>query len=169
MRQLFERLKQYGVLINTSKCSFGQEVVNFLGYKVSAAGSKPLDSNVQAVKEFPVPKTVKELRRFLGMLNFYRRFIPDAAKFQAPLNSVLQGPKIKDSHPVNMTPDLLQSFDDCKASLSQATLLAHPDKIAIVTDASDSAIDAILQQRKGNDWQPLAFYSHKLSTTQKKV
>lgn len=171
LRHLFERLKQYGVLINTSKCVFGQEVVKFLGYEVSAAGSRPLDEKVQAVNEFPVPKTVKELRRFLGMQNFYRRFVPNAAKLQAPLNSLLQGPKIKGSHPVTFTPELLKAFEDCKTSLSEATLLAHPDysaELAIVTDASDSAIGAVLQQRKNNVWLPLAFYSHKLSESQKK-
>lgn len=171
LRQLFERLKQYGILINTSKCSFGEKSVNFLGYNVSASGSKPLESKVQAINEFPVPGTVKELRRFLGMLNFYRRFIPNAAKLQAPLNSILQGPKLKGSHPVAMTSTLLKSFEDCKASLSQATLLAHPDysaELAIFTDASDSAIGAVLQQKKDDNWQPLAFYSHKLSASQKK-
>lgn len=171
LRQLFDRLKRYGILINTTKCTLGQPEVTFLGYRVSGAGTKPLDSKVQAIQEFTVPKTVKELRRFLGMLNFYRRFIPKAAHLQAPLNSLLTGPKIKGSHPVVMTPDLLQTFEDCKTSLSQATLLAHPHpsaKLGIVTDASDSAIGAVLQQRVGKDWQPLAFYSHKLSTSQRK-
>lgn len=171
LRRLFERLKQYGILINTSKCVLGQKEVKFLGYQVSASGTRPLDTNVQAIQEFTIPKTVKELRRFLGMLNFYRRFVPNAAKLQAPLNAVLSGPKVKGSHPVSMTPNLLQSFEDCKTSLSQATLLAHPNStadLAIVTDASDSAIGAVLQQKNGEHWQPLAFFSHKLNPAQKK-
>lgn len=171
LHQLFDRLKQYGVLINTSKCVLGKSEVDFLGYHVSAAGTQPLETKVQAIQQYPVPKTVKELRRFLGMLNFYRRFIPNAAQLQAPMNAILSGPKVKGAHPVEMTPDLLRAFEDCKKSLSQATLLAHPDasaKLAIVTDASDSAIGAVLQQKNGEDWQPLAFYSHKLSGAQTK-
>lgn len=171
LRLLFQRLKQYGVLINTSKCTFGKEEVTFLGYQVSADGTRPLDSKVQAIQNYTVPKTVKELRRFLGMINFYRRFVPNAAKLQAPLNSLLAGPKVKGSHPVDITPDLMRVFEECKTSLSQATLLAHPDvsaELAIVTDASESSIGAVLQQQKGADWQPLAFFSHKLSGAQTK-
>lgn len=150
LRSLFDRLKQYGIVVNTAKCNIGQPEVVFLGYRVSAEGTKPLESKVQAIQEYSLPKNVKELRRFLGMVNFYRRFIPNAAQIQAPLNEVLAGPKVKGSHPVTMTPELLKAFEDCKSSLSKATLLAHPDssaELAIVTDASDTAIGAVLQQR----------------------
>lgn len=171
LRQLFTRLKEYGVLINTSKCRWGQQEVTFLGYRVSSTGTRPLDDKVEAIQNYPPPKTVKELRRFLGMLNFYRRFVPNAAQLQAPLNTVFTGNKIKGAHPINMTPELLEAFQKCKNSLSQATLLAHPHPTAdlsILTDASDVGIGAVLQQREGNEWQPLAFYSHKLNTAQRK-
>lgn len=170
LRQIFERLKQYGMVINTSKCVFGASEVTFLGYKVSSAGIKPLETKVDAIRAFPVPKTAKELRRFLGMLNFYRKFIPDAAKIQAPLHMLLTD-KIKGSHPVNIAGDALYAFEECKNSLCRATLLAHPDadaKMAIVTDASDTAIGAALQQCKNNTWEPLAFFSRKLSPSQVK-
>lgn len=171
LRQLFDRLKNYGIVVNTSKCKFGQQKVEFLGYSVSAEGTKPLESKIQAIQEYPFPKTIKELRRFLGMVNFYRRFVPKAAQLQAPLNAVLAGPKVKGSHPVESTSQLLKAFEDCKTALSSAALLAHPDtlaELAIVTDASESAIGAVLQQRKGDAWQPLAFYSHKLNIAQRK-
>lgn len=171
LRQLFERLTQYGILLNTTKCTFAQPEVTFLGYRVSAEGTRPLESKVQAIQEYSFPKTVKELRRFLGMINYYRRFIPNAAKIQGPLNEILTGPKVKGSHPVTQTPELHLAFEKCKTSLSQAALLAHPSssaQLAIVTDASDLAIGAVLQQSKGDGWEPLAFYSHKLSASQKK-
>lgn len=110
LHQLFQRLKEYGILVNTSKCVLGQPEVSFLGYSVSAAGTKPLETKVQAIQEYPVPETVKELRRFLGMLNFYRRLIPNAAQLQAPLNELLAGPKVKGSHPVNMTSGRLDAL-----------------------------------------------------------
>lgn len=171
LKQLFKRLSDYGVLINTNKCVFGQPEVQFLGYKVSAAGVKPLESKVQAIKDFPTPRTVKELRRFLGMLNFYHRFVPAAASIQAPLNSLLAGPKIKGSHPITLTAEHLEAFENCKRSLSEATLLVHPDpkaELSIHTDASDTAIGGVLQQLNGQEWQPLAFFSKKLSPSQKK-
>jgi cleavage and polyadenylation specificity factor subunit 1 len=105
------------------------------------------------------------------MLNFYRRFLPHAAAIQAPLHAALSGPKMKGSHPITWTPDLHRAFDECKASLSRATLLAHPDPsapLALVTDASTSAMGAVLQQRVDNAWQPLAFFSRKLNPAQSK-
>lgn len=168
LRQLFTRLQEYGMVINSSKCIFGVPEVTFLGYHISAKGTKPLKSKVEAILNFPVPKTVKEVRRFLGMLNFYRRFIPGAANFQAPLNALLAG-SVKGSHPVNFSPQELDAFQHCKDSLAQAALLAHPDcsaKLALVTDASDKAIGAVLQQLRDESWEPLAFFSRKLSPAQ---
>jgi transposase InsO family protein len=170
LRQLFSRMRNYGMIINTSKCVFGASEIVFLGYRISKHGTKPLEKKVQVIKEFPLPKTARELRRFLGMINFYRRFIPKAAEIQAPLNNLLTG-SIKASHPVIMNADALKAFEDCKDSLCKATLLAHPDpkaKLALVTDASDQAIGAVLQQLVGEHWQPLAFFSRKLSLPQRK-
>jgi len=73
---------------------------------------------VRAIQEFPVPNTIKELRRFLGMLNFYRRFIPNAAKAQDPLNALLAGPKLKGSELIHLTPTQLEAFEECKNLLS---------------------------------------------------
>lgn len=170
LRQVFERLKQYGMVVNTAKCVFGAPEVTFLGYSVSAEGTKPLPTRVDAIKEFPIPKTVKQLRRFLGMLNFYRRFIPDAAKHQAPLNEMLKG-TVKGSHPVTFTTLELEALEACKNALCKATLLAHPEcdaKLAIFSDASNNTIGASLQQLKGKAWQPLAFFSRKLTPAQQK-
>lgn len=167
---VFERLKQYGMLINTTKCIFAVPEITFLGYSISADGTKPLETKVDAIKSFPIPKTVKELRRFLGMINFYRRFIPNAAQDQGPLNSLLAG-SVKGSHPVNITNGALKAFNKCKENLSHATMLAHPDchaSLGIACDASDIAIGAVLQQRKAGSWQPLAFFSRKLNLAQQK-
>jgi len=83
LRILFNRLQEYGVVINPMKCIIGQSEIKFLGYLVTPKGTQPLPARVQTIQDFPLPKTAKELRRFLGMLNFYRRFIPEAAKAQA--------------------------------------------------------------------------------------
>ncbi|XP_068628033.1 uncharacterized protein [Battus philenor] len=172
LRQLFARMKQYGMVVNTAKCVFGAPEVTFLGYRISGKGTTPLPAKVEAIKVFPVPKTVKELRRFLGMVNFYRRFIPSAASQQAPLNALLTG-SVKGSHPVDITGQSLEAFETCKEGLCQAALLAHPScdaRLALVTDASDKAIGAVLQQQSRNDrsWEPLAFFSRGLSSSQQK-
>ncbi|XP_063635129.1 uncharacterized protein LOC134805855 [Cydia splendana] len=171
LRQLFSRLQQYGMVINTSKCVFGKSQVTFLGYSISADGIKPLETKVQAIKDYPVPKTVKELRRFLGMLNFYRRFIPHAAKLQAPLNAFLTG-SVKGSHPVDISGDALIAFEDCKQSVCDAALLAHPDcnvELSLVTDASDTSIGAAIHQYKNGAWQPLAFFFAQINYSTTKI
>jgi cleavage and polyadenylation specificity factor subunit 1 len=171
LRALFGRLQKYGILVNPAKCVFSAPEVTFLGYKVSAEGSRPLQERVAHLQDCPHPHTASQLRRFLGMINFYRRFLPHAAATQAPLHAALSGPKMKGSHPITWTPDLHRAFEECKANLSRATLLAHPDPsapLALVTDASTSAMGAVLQQRVDNAWQPLAFFSRKLNPAQQK-
>jgi cleavage and polyadenylation specificity factor subunit 1 len=105
------------------------------------------------------------------MLNFYRRFLPNAASLQAPLHDALSGPRVKGSHPITWTAVLDKAFEECKASLSQAALLAHPDStatLALVTNALTTAMGAVLQQQVQDVWQPLAFFSRKLSPAQQK-
>jgi hypothetical protein len=90
---------------------------------------------------------------------------------QAPLHDVLSSPRVKGSHPIAWTPELHKFFKECRQSLSRATLLVHPEpsaQLALVTDASTTAIGAVLQQHVHNAWQPLAFFSKKLNTTKQK-
>ena len=171
LRTLFTQLQNYGILLNPSKCVFRVPEISFLGYRISSMGSQPLPERVADLQACSPPKTVSQLRRFLGMLNFYRRFLPHAASSQAPLHEVLSGPKVKGSHPVTWTDALVAAFNECKASLSRAALLAHPDPtapLALVTDASTTAMGAVLQQLVQDVWQPLAFFSRKLSPAQQK-
>ncbi|CAF4948397.1 unnamed protein product [Pieris macdunnoughi] len=170
LQQLFTRFKEFGMVFNLSKCIFGAAEVTFLGCVVSSAGIKPSENKVEAIKQFPIPRNVRELRRFLGMINFYRRFLKDAAKSQALLHDLLKG-TVKGSHSVVLTGDTLKAFEDCKKSLCDATLLGHPNmdsRLALVTDASDTTIGGVLQQYVDEGWQPLAFFSRKLSLTQSK-
>lgn len=167
---LFKRLKEYGVVINPVKCVFGEPEVKFLGYLVSGSGTQPLPEKVDVIRTFPQPTTVKKLRQYLGMLNFYRRFLPRAAEVQAPLNNLLQG-NVKGKTPVDWTTETIRAFEATKESLARAALLAHPQpnaNLAIFTDASDFAVGAALQQWVDDSWQPLDFFSKKLSPAESK-
>ena len=97
LRTLFQCFREYGVLLNPTKCVFGAAEVTFLGCTVSAEGARSLEEKVAAIYRFQRPVLVKDLRRFLGMLNFYRQFIPHADSIQAPLHAALAGPKVKGS------------------------------------------------------------------------
>jgi hypothetical protein len=121
LQDLFDRLQGYGILINPGKCVFQAPEVTFLGYKVSAEGSRPLEETVTHLKDCHTPKTASQLGRFLGLLNLYRRFLPHAAATQARLHEVLSDPRVKGSHSITWTLELLKSFEKCKESLSRAT------------------------------------------------
>lgn len=169
LRTLFKRLQEYGVVINPSKCVLGASEVTFLGYHISAEGTRPPQDRIQALLDFPPPETVQGMRRFLGMLNYYRRFIPHAAQFQAPLIDALVSTKSKGSKPYPWTPELLQKFEECKRSLSDATLLHHAIAdvpLGLFTDASSVHIGSCLQQCIDGKWFPIAFFSKKLTPKQ---
>ncbi|CAK1603499.1 unnamed protein product [Parnassius mnemosyne] len=170
LRQVFSRLKSYGILINTSTCTFGEKEVTFLESRIFENGIKPLADKVQTILDFLQPKELRQLRRFLGIIKFYRRFLPNATQKQAPLYNLLTG-AVKGRQPISLNGEAAKAFEECKRSLANATLLAHPDceaKLALVTDASDGAIGAVLQQLKDGVWQPLAFFSRKLSPSQQR-
>jgi cleavage and polyadenylation specificity factor subunit 1 len=71
LKTVFSRLEKFGIVVNPNKCVFGQEEVRFLGYPVSGAGTRPLLEKVEAIRGFAQPQTVKSMRQFLGMINFY--------------------------------------------------------------------------------------------------
>ena len=148
LRILFARLAEYGIIIGPEKCQFGTTELSFLGHHVCAEGISPLPSAVDAIVNFVKPEKQRALRRYLGMVNYYHRFIPHCAAKLTPLNN------------------LLTESAFSKQILANATLLVHPDSTAqinITCDASDVAVDGVLQQFLNGMWQPLSFFSKKLN------
>lgn len=171
LETVFSRLRQHALTINPNKCTIGQNQVRYLGYNISPQGYTPPDSRVQSLKEFPKPNTIDQLRRFLGVMNFYRQCISHAAQLQAPLNEMLKGTLKKDKRPVSWSAIAEKAFNDCKNSLATAAMLNYPSPaapMALTTDASDVAIGASLEQLVNNAWQPIGFFSRKLSDTERR-
>lgn len=171
LKQVFQRFEKYGVVLNASKCVLGESSVKFLGHVVTPEGISPLPEKVAAIEKFPKPETVKELRRFLAICNFYRRFVPHAAGTQAVLSAYLKGAKRNDRTPIIWSEEASAAFEKCKSSLVEATVLSHPAadaSLAMVVDASDTAVGAALHQKVVKGWQPLAFYSKTLSPSQRR-
>jgi hypothetical protein len=113
--------------------------------------------------------TASQILRFLGMLNFYRQFLPHTVAHRSPLHDVYSDPRVKGSHPITWMTELHKAFKKCKAILSHATLLAHPgpsEPLALVTDACTFTMGALLQHQGKNTWQPLSFFFKKLSLAQ---
>lgn len=164
---LFARLQHFGIAINLTKCIFGQPVVTFLGHRINADGLSPSPQKVQAIIDMPEPRTVKGLRRFLGMINFYNRFLKNIARIQAPLQQAISGNK-RNNDMIAWTPTLQDAFHNVKNHLAQATLLVFPStELSLHTDASEEALGAVLQQKLNGTWQPLCYFSKKLSLAQK--
>ncbi|UYV83545.1 hypothetical protein LAZ67_23001432 [Cordylochernes scorpioides] len=166
---LFSRLNTYGLRINLSKSKFLVQEIDFLGYLITSHGVKPLPTKVKAILEYKKPKTVHELRIFLGMLNFYRTFLNNAAETQAILHEYLRGAKKKDRSEIKWTKEAEVQFEKCKQALANTALLAYPDTelpISLCTDASDRAVGSVLQQLDNNNWKPIAFFSKKLNPAQ---
>lgn len=171
LHEVFKRLTEYGLSINTDKCEFGRRTLNFLGYKISEEGIQPPEDKTEAIATFPKPKTIEELRRFLGMLNFYRDTLPKQAELQRELNKYLHNTKKKDKTPIIWTPEADEAYKQCRDSIKEAATLAYPvpgAPLHIMTDASDKCLGAVLQQKHGNTWRPIAFYSKTLSEAQQK-
>ncbi|BHF60865.1 hypothetical protein SprV_0100383400 [Sparganum proliferum] len=159
---VFDRLQQFGVVINPSKCVFGVPSLEFLGHLVDSHGIRPLPSKAAAIRDFPPPTSKRQLQRFLGMVNFYRRFLPNCADTILPLTSLLSGSK----RTFELTPAALTSFEQVKDLLVDAALLTHfhaDAPISLMVDASNVAVGAVLQQSLPDSTVPLAFFSKKLS------
>jgi hypothetical protein len=143
-----------------------------LGHELSAAGVRPLYSHVEALQAYPRPSTVKQLQAFLGLVNFYRRFVPAAARLLKPLTDALVG-GARAAAPVVWTDSMQSAFLGAKSAVAAATCLAHPvvgARLGLMVDASATHVGAALQQKPSPSppWQPLGFFSKKLDTAQMK-
>ena len=158
LQQVFIRFKEYGVIINPDKCQLGVPSLQFLGHTVDKDGICPLESKVSVVRDFPLPKLHRKLREFLGLINYYHRFIPHCARVLHPLHTLLShSPANSDSQ---WSDDCLTAFQYAKTALADATLLFHPKPggvIAVMSDASDVAVGAVLQKFIDSQWQPIAY------------
>jgi len=100
LRELFQRLQNNRLFINAAKCIFSKKEVDFLGFTINSQDTKPLATRVEAVNNMSKPKDISGLRHFLGIINLYRRFTPNAASIQAPLHEYLTNTKKRDKDPV---------------------------------------------------------------------
>lgn len=167
LQELFTILSNNGLVINKSKCVFGAKELDFLGHRITSKGILPNPDRVSALMNCTAPKDRTSLQRFLGMINYYHRFIPQIAQTLAPLHVQASGK----GQTIVWSDDCQQAFDKAKSALKEATLLHHPlpnAPTSLTVDASNVAMGAQIEQLQGHTWVPLAFFSRKLSTTEQK-
>ena len=165
LRTVIECLSAHGIIINPNKCVFGVPELDFLGHHIDKHGITPLPEKVQAIRDFPQPQSQRQLRQFIGLVNFYHRFLPHCAQLMRPLHSLLSKGKSK-SQSLTWTDEAVASFNATKDSLANASLLSYPQSDAptcLMTDASDTAVGAVLQQHINGTWRPISFFSRKMT------
>lgn len=154
---VFERLQQVGLKVKLKKCAFFRNSVTYLGHIISEKGLSPDPAKYQAITDFPAPETVVQVQSFLGLVNYYRRFVKDFSTIARPLYDLT-----KKNHPFNWTTDCQTAFDSLKQRVTSPPVLAFPDfskPFILQTDSSEFALGAVLMN---HDRRPIAFLSRSL-------
>lgn len=167
LTQLLTAIQEEGFRLKFTKCKFAENSVKYLGHMISNNSIHPIKDNLISIRDFPTPKTQKNVRQFLGKINFYNKYIPNIAITLDPLHNLLRkGQKFL------WTKDCQQSFDKMKQMLCSQPVLEIYDPelpIYIYTDASLQGIGAVLKQKQINgEEKPVAYFSKKLNDSQKK-
>ncbi|MCI0562406.1 MAG: reverse transcriptase domain-containing protein [Nitrososphaera sp.] len=161
LRRVLRTIYQAGLTINPEKCKFCCSEVKYLGFVVNQDGLQVNPDKVTPVVNYPVPKTVKQVRRFLGMASWYRRFIPNFASATEPLNRLL-----RKNQPWIWEEEQADAFNEIRRRPSTAPTLACPDfslKFVLQTDASIVGLGAILTQSPGDVEHVIAYASRTLT------
>ena len=162
VKKVMRKLQEKELPLKLSKCEFHKHEIAFLGYLISDKGLAPDPAKVKAVEEWPEPRNVKDVQSFLGLANYYRKFVENFSKIAGPLTNLTK----KDTY-FDFGSKCKEAFKELKRRLTSAPILGifDPDKETIMeTDASDEAIGATLNQ-KGDDGKlrPTAYYSRKMT------
>lgn len=165
LREVFTRLRQANLKLKVSKCQLMKRRVEFLGHVVSHEGISVDPSKVEKVETWPIPKNLKELRAFLGLCSYYRRFVFDYANISDPLSKLTRkGEKYV------WNPERQAAFEELKQKLTTAPILGLPndeDEFILDTDASEFAIGAVLSQKQKGMEVVLAYGSRLLTKSER--
>ncbi len=159
--RILERLRKADLKLNANKCHLFQESVEFLGHTVSRDGVHASDDKVKTVREWPVPRNVREVRSFLGLCSYYRKFVKDFALVARPINAL-----VKKYVTFLWTEECQTAFESLKDALTTAPVLAYPDvdkMFILATDASKESVGAVLSQMHDGVEKPVAYYSKTLN------
>jgi len=166
LRAVFDRLRRAGLKLNPDKCRFVTPELVFLGHVIDQQGVRTDPEKIEKVKNFPIPKNLTQLRSFLGLASYYRKFIKNFSKIAGPLNKLM-----KKGMAFQWAPQQQQAFIHLKECLVTSPILVYPDwtkEFILFTDASTFALGAVLAQRdKENQDHVVAYASRSLLPAEK--
>ncbi|XP_046687392.1 uncharacterized mitochondrial protein AtMg00860-like [Homalodisca vitripennis] len=166
LRKVLQRLREASMTLNPSKCTFGYQEVKVLGHTVSAKGVSPDAGKIKDILNFEPPRRLRALRSFLGLANYYRKFVPDYSKIARPLIELT-----KKNKSFIWGTEQQEAFQTLKEKLTTAPILRHFDPklpVELHTDASDIGVGAVIMQKEKGDALPVAYASRRLSEAEKK-
>lgn len=164
LSKVLQALEKVNLKVQLDKSEFLKKEVAFLGHIVTDEGVRPNPEKIDVIKKWPIPKNQKELKGFLGLLGYYRRFIRDFAKITKPLTA-----QLRNGENVEHTPQFLKTFETCKNLLTCSDVLQYPDfslPFILTTDASNFAIGAVLSQGTIGKDRPVAYASRTLTKSE---
>ena len=162
----FLRIKRANLTINLQKCEFCKAQISYLGFLVGDGKVLPLNPKIEAIKNIPIPHTKKQVRQFLGVVGYYRRFCPMFSEITSPLTELLSK-----NAKFNWNEKCQVAFEKIKEILSSHPVLIAPDfskSFTIAVDACDIGVGGVLMQEKEGTNQPIAFFSKKRNKYQRK-
>ena len=161
LRNIFDRLREANLKLKPSKCIFFQTSTKFLGHVVSEEGVSTDPEKISAVVEWPIPKSAKQIKSFLGLCSYYRRYVPGFAGIARPLHRICdKGSKFV------WTDECDKAFQELKTALTTAPILAYPDPnlpYILDTDSSDKCAGGILSQKQNDQERVIAYMSKSLN------
>lgn len=167
LNQIFDRFRRCQLKIQLDKSEFLKKEAEFLGHVVTPDGIKPNPRKLEAIRKYPIPKTTREIKSFLGLIGYYRKFIKDFAHVTKPITKCLK----KNAKIDVDNEEYKEAFNLCKQILINSPVLRPPDfskEFILTTDASNVAIGAVLSQGDPNSDHPVAYASRTLNETETK-
>lgn len=165
-KKVLQRLTDYNVTLNDEKCIFDVEQIKFLGHILSSDGIHPTDDKIKSIKQFRQPKSMEEVRIFLGLVNYVGKFIPNLATITEPLRNLTKKDTTfewNEEHEV--------TFEQSKLQLSNPMVLGYyntKDRTMLFADASPVGLGSVLVQYQADEPHIISYASKSLSDTEKR-
>ena len=168
---VFGKISKAGLKLKPSKCEFFKDRISYLGHIVSKNGIETDPKKINDILQWPVPKTVHDVRSFLGFTNYYHKFIYKYAQKAGPLNVLISGDNAKKKYKlITWTPEHQQSFEILKTTCTDTPILAYANytkPFRLNTDASKTGLGAVLyQQQDDGSFRVVSYASQSLSKTE---